>query len=157
MKSLIAGVAHRSMVLAQHFAEPWAEGAMNTTVRITRSPEPIFDEVTRELGMATEVEIYGPDGPEGGIAGIYATSGPVTMALGDEPQYYSSTTVSIPRSAPNPRIDDVVEVLSWTTGTNTEDIVGRLFRVVDVEVGGRLTATTRMQAIGIAPSRQWGA
>lgn len=156
MRELVAGVARRTMTLAQSMAEPLAEGSMNAIVRITRGAEPIFNEDTREIDVQADAVIYGPDSPEKGIAGVYSTSGPVQMAIGDEPQYYSSTNVSIPRSAANPRIDDIVEVLDWITEDDKDDIVGRLFRVVDVEVGGRISSSTRMQAIGIAPSRQWG-
>ena len=156
MRELIASAAHRTLKAAQPYAEALSEGSMNAVIKITRGAEPVFNETSRELEMSVEADVYGPDSPEKGVAGVYSTSGPVQMAIGDEPQYYSSTNVVIPRSAANPRIDDIIEILEWTTEDQPDDIVGRLFRVVDVEVGGRIAASTRMQAIGVAPSRQWG-
>ena len=156
MQELISAAAHRSMKAAQPYAEALSQGSMNAVIKITRGAEPVFNETSRELEIDEDAVVYGPESPEKGIAGVYSTSGPVQMAIGDEPQYYSSTNVVIPRSAANPRIDDIIEVLEWTTEDTPDDIVGRVFRVVDVEVGGRLAASTRMQAIGVAPSRQWG-
>lgn len=147
-------IARRSMKLADRFARSSAEGTMNSLVRITRPGEATYDEETREYGPGLQLLIYSDplDPAKGGIAGITPAQGPITMELGDEPQYYSSVTVYLPQSAPkNPRINDIVEVLGSPDG----DMVGRRFRVVDVPAGGRITASIALQCTGIAPSREW--
>jgi len=143
------------MAYAQQLAQPAAEGAMNSLVVITRPGTATFDETSREYQNGTASPIYDdPDFPGvGAKAGITLASGPITMNLGDEPQYYSSATISIPQSAPiNPRIDDIVLV----TANQDKDMIGRYFRVVDVPVGGRISASIDLSCVGIAPSRQWG-
>lgn len=139
------GLIKRSTDLAAARARVHAEANMIATVVIERPTEPVFDRSTGELGMAPDSVVYE------GKARVYGVTGPATYALGDEPQYYSSTFVSIPLSAPKPRIDDVVKIISHPD----PGLVGRLFRVQDVEAGGQMPVAHRMQVTGIQPSRGW--
>ena len=86
-------------------------------------------------------------------AGVTIAQGPVTMSLGDEQQYYSSINVYLPhgRTLRRPRIDDLITIMS----NPEQELEGRLFRVTDVPVGGRIFSSVQIQAIGIAPSKQW--
>jgi hypothetical protein len=114
--------------------------------------------------MATTVE--NPDGtiegvPAGtvytGKARFYNVTGPVTYQLGEEPQYFSSSYVSVPILDPDsglsvlPMIDDVVTALSHPDPL----MVNKQFRVQDVESGGMFGPVRRLQLTGVQPSKQW--
>jgi hypothetical protein len=127
------------------YAQRYAEANMTATVAVSRMAEPSLDSITGNLAAIEAFLLYQ------GKARVYGVSGPMTMSLGEEPQYFSSTYVSIPLAAPMPQVDDVVEVLThhdWT-------VVGRLFRVMDVEAGGQYPAVRRMQVTGVQNSKQW--
>ena len=141
----MAGLVRRSTNMATLRARAYAEANMIATVRIERPVEPVFDRTTGQLGMPADSTVYE------GKARVYGVSGPATYALGDEPQYFSSTFVSIPLGSTLPRVDDVVEV----TDHPDPAIVGRFFRVQDVEAGGQMPVAHRLQVVGIQPSKQW--
>ena len=143
--ALVAGIVRRSTALGTLRAQAYAEANMIATVKIERPLQPVFDQTTGALGMPADAVVYQ------GKARVYGVSGPATYSVGDEPQYFSSTYVSIPQGAANPRVDDVIEVMSHPDAS----LVGRFFRVQDAESGGQMPAATRMQVIGIQPSRQW--
>jgi len=152
--SLTTMLARRSLAYAQNVARAHAEGSMNSLVLITRPASAAFDESTREYTPGLQEVIY--DDPAtpgaGGMAGVSPAQGPITMDLGDEPQYYSSATVYLPKDTPKvPMINDIVEVKT----SPDEDMVGRRFRVVDVPAGGRIDASVALQCTGISPSREW--
>lgn len=153
MSSLLTGITRRSMAFASQVAQQTSEGAMNSLILIVRKGG--YDQQTREWDSEAETVIYDhPDLPGSGWeAGVTLAQGPITMSLGDEQQYYSSITAYIPhgRALRQPRIDDVITIMS-----NPEpELNGRLFRVTDVPVGGRIHSSVQIQAIGIAPSKQW--
>lgn len=138
-------MVRKSTYLATPMARAYAKGNMIARVRIDRPTSPVFDPVTGELGMGPDETIYE------GMARVASVQGPTQYFLGDEPQAYSNTLVSIPIEATKPRVDDVVEVLAHPD----LEIIGRFFRVLDVEAGGHMPVVHRMQVVGIAPSRQW--
>jgi hypothetical protein len=160
MISLPTLVTRRSLAFGQTLSRQYADGAMNSLVIITRPVVAFYDETTREYAMPAVTTIYDDTNELGGWtglgakAGITVAGGPITMNMGDEPTYYSSATVYIPQSAPNaPRIDDLVLVMA----SPDTDMVGRNMRIIDVPVGGRISTSTALSCIGIAPSRQWDA
>jgi hypothetical protein len=126
---------------------------MNSLVVITRPGT--YDDVLREYDPAAAEVLY--DDPlvpgAGAVAGVTSTGSGQSLSLGDEVQYYASIQVYIPQESPskNVRVDDVVLVV---TGPDN-DIDGRLFRVTNVPVGGRLFSSIGMLCTGIAPSKQW--
>lgn len=127
------------------YARRYAEANMTAKVRVTRMTDASLSDDTGDLTAQEQYIVYE------GKARVYAVSGPMTMNLGEEPQYFSSTYVSIPLEAALPHVDDVVEVLNhgdWT-------MRGRRFRVMDVEGGGQYPAVRRMQCTGIQNSKQW--
>lgn len=126
------------------YARRYVEANMTATVKVTRMAEPTLS----ADGSLTATESYAV---YIGKARVYGVSGPMTMNLGEEPQYFSSTYVSIPYDSPQPRVDDVVEVTAHQDWT----LVGRTFRVMDVEGGGQYPAVRRMQVTGIQNSKQW--
>lgn len=139
--------------LVERIVRSYAESNMRATVRISRPRPAVFDPVTGALVADAAGEVYS------GPARIYTVSGPVTYAVGDEPQHYSSTYVSIPvRDADGvmfseiPQVEDTVEVL---TSPGDSEMVGRFFQVQDVESAGQWTAVRRLQVVGIQSSPQW--
>lgn len=144
--SLLSNLITKSTVAVRPLAQAYAEGNMIAMVKVTRPSVPVFDRETGGLAaMGSDATRYEGKGR------VYNVTGPVQYSMGDEPQYFSSTFVSIPITAPKPRVDDVVEILSHPD----PNIVGREFRVQDVEAGGQIPVVHRMQVVGIQASREW--
>jgi hypothetical protein len=141
-----------------YIARVYAERNMTASVVIMRPATPGFRTDSGMLDATSMGEVYA------GRARLYTVSGPVTMGIGDEPTYYSSTYVSIPLAvsdpfsnpvaeiAQSPRVDDIVQV----TGHLDPLMVDRYFRVLDVEAGSQFPVSRRMQCVGIQDSKQWG-
>lgn len=155
LQPLINGIAKRALAFAQPQAQAYAEGTMNSLVRIVRNPDFVFNEETRLVEPVNETVVY-DDRQMPGIgapAGITPATGPVTMELGDEPQYYSNATVYIPFGAAfmRPQVDDIVQVMANLDA----DLLNRMFRIVDVPDGGRLQASQQLTCTGVQPSSNW--
>lgn len=141
----LRALVRRSNLIALPFAQAYAEGNMLGLVRITRGNEPLFDRLTGQLVPQNKTPVWE------GIGRAYSITGPVTMALGEEPAYFSSTFISIPRSANQPEVDDVA---TWLQHPDIS-LLNREFRVTDVEAGGQLPTVWRMQVQGLQPGRSW--
>lgn len=129
-------------------AREFAESNMTAMVSITRKAAPVFDPETGGLASGEPIVVYE------GKARIYSATGPVTYNIGDEPTYFSSTMVSIPVITDDiPRVDDLVTVLEYLSDPL---MVGRTFRVQDVEAGGQWMAARKLQVTGVQESQQWG-
>lgn len=138
--------------LVQRYVRGYTRGNMRDTVRIYRLGEPVFDPETGGLAPAPSADLYvGP-------ARIYSVTGPVTYSLGDEPQHFSSTYISIPIADDLgelnevPAIEDMVEALDVPGDAS---MVGRTFQVQDVEAAGQWTAVRRMQVVGVQEAPTW--
>lgn len=145
-------VAQRSLAFAQRLSRLHAEGAMNSLVVIKRKG--VWSDTEYEYDPDIPTTIYDDvDTPgAGAAAGVTPAQGPMEMSIGDEPEYYSSITVYIPQSAPvNPWVNDLVYVISCPPD---DTLNGRVFRVMDVPAGGRLSASIALSCTGIAPSRE---
>jgi hypothetical protein len=142
-----------------YIARVYAERNMDSMVRIWRPDSPGFVPQSGTLLAEEMFEVYL------GKARVYTVSGPITMGIGDEPTYYSSTFVSIPLTtedpfaspavepvAQSPRVDDIVQVDRHRDPL----MVDRYFRVVDVEAGSQFPVSRRLQCVGIQASKQWG-
>lgn len=151
--SAVAGLAAKSLRFASAMAKAHSVGSMNSLVVITRSG--IYDPVSREYDTSAKQTLYDnfTNPGAGGIAGVASTTGASSLSLGDEPQYYSSVIVYIPQESPtkNLMINDIVQIIYCPDN----DIIGRLFRVDDIPVGGRLYSSIPLHCTGIAPSREW--
>ena len=130
--------------LATQYARRFAEGNMTAKVKITRQDVPLFNVTSGELAAVEQSVVYQ------GKARVYTVAGPVTMSLGEEPQYFSQTNISVPLTA-TPRVDDMVEV----TEHDDPAVVGRRFRVLDVESAGQYPSFRRLQVSGVQRSQQW--
>jgi hypothetical protein len=145
-------------------------GALETARLITkrRVEAEMVSLVQITRGMAASL---GPDGelvPDPAVALVYSgichlgtAAGPVTYTIGDEVQFFSSGTATIPLEwdplgdgtlvTTLPQVDDLLQV----TAHDDYGYVGREFRVVDVENLGTLAAYRRLQIVGIARSPGW--
>jgi len=154
MLSTIRAIVRRANTLAETYAAAQAEGTMTAVVKIIRRDDSTdlgWDSATSTLVMDEPEVIWGPELPGGGIGKVSSVTGPVTMALGDEPQYFQSTFASIPKWAAQPEVDDILTVIAH----DDPKLVGRSYRVVDVERGGQIPVAHRMQVVGIQPGRTW--
>lgn len=151
--SIAAALVRKSLSLAQSMVQPYAEGAMNSLVRITRTG--VYNAAEGEYDPGAEVVVYADDeDPEiGAKAGVTASASSGQMDFGDEPAYFDTITVMIPRGAFHPRIDDVVRIMACPDA----NLIGRYFRVVSVPAGGRLFPSITLTCSGVAPSKQWNA
>jgi hypothetical protein len=134
--------------LAQRYLSRYVNLNMHHAVLITRMTDPVFDSTTGTLSAQLAEVVYS------GAARIYSVTGPVTYSLGDEPQFFSTTYVSIPLEDgwDEPRRADVVEIVA---SPNDPAMVGRQFQVTDVEAGGQYTACRRLSVIGVQESQNW--
>lgn len=144
MSGLLTAITRRSLAFGQRVASAQAEGAMNAHVKIRRPAKPVFDPTTNRLGSGIATEpIYD------GHARVSPVTGASAVSIGEEVLYYSTVFVTIPFSAPvRPRINDIVDV----TVHLDPAAVNRSFRVTEVEVGGVMPTSYRVQATGIAPA-----
>lgn len=127
-------------------AQRYAESNMTATVRVSRLADPT-------LNVTTGVLSADPAGDTvyEGAGRVWTVAGPLTMGIGDELSTFSSTFVSIPMSADLPHVDDLVEITAHSDPT----MVGRAYRVMDVEAGSQIPAARKMQVQGIQSSPEW--
>jgi hypothetical protein len=149
--SLAHALTRRSLAYGQAIAQQYSEGAMNALVIISRWDG--FDEASGEYHDPDEASIIyeDPDYPGiGGPAGVTPTVGPVTLGFGDEPEYFDSIEIYLPKRAPTlPRIDDVVLV---TSGPDPQ-FLNRQYKITTVIGSGRMVPSIHLRATGTAPSR----
>jgi hypothetical protein len=112
-------IVRKSMGVAQAMIPAYVEGSMNSLVRITRPGHWSGD--TGEYDPDAGTVVYADDvDPElGAMAGIALGSGPLTLSVGDEPEYYDTLTVYIPRHATEPWIDDILVVMARRRPTSS--------------------------------------
>jgi hypothetical protein len=151
--NLLTAVTRKSISFAQGYVEPFAEGAMNSLVLITRRG--VYNAAEGEYDPSAEIAVYDDDtlAGTGARAAVTITSGGGTLEFGDEPAYFDSIMVRVPRRSLRPRIDDVVRVMA---GPDI-NLTGRYFRVIGVPAGGILMPSIALSCTGVAPSKQWNA
>lgn len=145
MSALLTALVRRSTELVRPIAQAYAEGNMIAQVKVTRPAKPVFDRSTGGTAAMQPGETV-----HEGAGRIYNVTGPTEFSLGDEPAHFSSAYVSIPITADRPRIDDLVKILAHPD----PNVVGREFRVTDVEAGGQIPVVHRMLVVGVQPSRE---
>ena len=135
-----------STAFALDAAQRYAESNMTATVRVSRLADPTLDTNTGILSADPAGDtVYE------GAGRVWTVAGPLTMGIGDELSTFSSTFVSIPMSADLPHVDDLVEITAHSDPT----MVGRAYRVMDVEAGSQIPAARKMQVQGIQSSPEW--
>jgi hypothetical protein len=123
-----------------------AEAQFTCTVRVFKNA-PVTLNATTGLYTADEgVEVY--NGP----ARIWSVDGGGVIAVGEGDYAMQSTYCSIPWDhTPIPEMDDQVEVLA----SDDTNLVGRTFRIMNIDGGGQMRATRRMQLTGLTENRSW--
>lgn len=133
---------------ASRDARAYAELNMVSQVTITR-PGPLTAATGHDMAASTATGVYV------GKARVYSTSGPQWGTWGDDVQAAQATYVSIPLEVAgdvtSPVVDDIVEVTTHLDPL----MVGRFFRIVDVEQAGQIPAVRRMQVVGIEQQPSW--
>lgn len=141
------GLVRRALLNAAARVRAQVEANMTTTVVITRPSALALD--GEDLVATLGATVYS------GYAKIGKAQGPVTYTIGDEVQFYSSSSCTIPLmvgAAPtDPHVNDLLEV----TGSDDPMMVGRRFRVVDVEAVSIIPDGRRMQLVGIQHYPGW--
>lgn len=122
---------------------------MPAAVRIERPSAPSLDAGSGRVQAVVDKVVYE------GKARVTTTGGPVTYQLGEEPQYFSQAQVSIPLVSEGeptlPQVNDTLTVLAHHDAL----MIGRQFRVVDVEAAGQFQAVRRMQVVGVQRWEAW--
>lgn len=138
---------------ARNYARTHMTAHMYYTIEIDRMAEGIFDEDSGHILPKVKMKIY--QGP----ARIASVTGPQVLGLGEDQMAFVSTSISIPWDTdPVPNRDDIAVVLSYDphAGFGDAALVGRAFRILNVEFGGQMFAVRRMSALAIQESAAWG-
>jgi hypothetical protein len=138
---------------ARAYVRRHATAHMYYTVAISRMTDPVFDTESGVMVAAVNRMIYfGP-------ARIWTVSGPQVLGVGEDQMSFDQSFVSIPWDTdPIPNRDDIVTVQDYDPVYyyGDEQLVGRSFRVTNVQLGGQMYATRRLNVTGIEPSSAWG-
>jgi hypothetical protein len=138
---------------ARGYVRRHATAHMYYTVQIERMAAGVFDAVSGLIATSVKEIIY--TGP----ARIWTVTGPQVFAIGEDQMAFTQTNMSIPWDAsPVPHRDDIATVTGTAphTGFGDAELVGRAFRVLDVQLGGQMFATRRMSVLAIEESAAWG-
>lgn len=138
---------------ARSYVRGHATAHMYYTVQIVRMSQGVFDESTGGITTAAKLVIY--DGP----ARFWTVSGPQVIAVGEDQMAFVQTNMSIPwDSDPVPKRDDIATVTTYDPhpGYGDAALLGRSFRILDVQLGGQMFATRRMSVLAIEASAAWG-
>lgn len=148
-------ITRRALARARERASANVAAAMTSTVRITRSSSGVVED-TGTWAMDQDVLVY--EGP----ARLGPARGPVTYTIGEEVQFFSSSTATIPLTMPSPTdstvsvpltvsVNDLLTVLAH----DDPGWVGMRARVVDVEAAGLIAAGRRLQLVGVQRYPGW--
>ena len=121
------------------------------TVRVARMSDP-----ERDLGDGFIVNPIEASLLYEGKGHVYQVSGPSVMNIGDETSYFSSSYISTPLKDGNgdeivTQVNDLIEVLDHPD----ELVVGRVFRVQDVDAGGLFPVARRHMVSGAQRFSGW--
>ena len=144
----ITALAIRS---ARGFLRDNVEANMTSTVHITRQQSA----ADAALDSSGEISVYADSTVYDGVARMHNASGPVTYTIGEEVQFFSSGAATIPVDVNGTPVDVWVNDMLRVTGSDDPVLVGRRFRVVDVEVTGMMSVSRRLQLVGIQHYAGW--
>ncbi|CAB4194552.1 hypothetical protein UFOVP1264_7 [uncultured Caudovirales phage] len=136
--------------LVRRYAKSYAEMNMLATVTIMRHDAPALNTTSGDMSTTDYLTVYE------GKARVTTVSGPSTYSLGEEPQYFSNGSVSIPLVDTDgnptvPQINDTITVDSHHDAL----MIGRTFRVVDVQAAGQFEAARTMSVVGAQRWEGW--
>jgi hypothetical protein len=121
------------------------------TSRVTVTRPPALDLDPDGVLQATAgVVVYS------GPARLGSASGPVTYTVGEEVQFYSSSSCTIPMLDVNGEPTDVsVNDQVRVDAADDPNMAGRVFRVIDVEAAGLMAVGRRLQLVGVQHYPGW--
>jgi hypothetical protein len=150
VKPLLERLLEHNVLAAKGATKVQLEAEMTSVVTITRGNEGV-------LGADGSLTMD-PDAPVvyTGPARLGNAQGPVTYSLGEEVQFFSSGSCTIPIGDPGtaedvPQVNDLVHI----DAGDDPGLVGRNFRVVDVEAVGMLPGGRRLQIVGVQRAPNW--
>lgn len=129
--------------LIARFARSYTSSNMSARCRVVRMDDPT---VTWDQVTAVEAKLLYE-----GMCRVYTVSGPTSQEVGDEIQYMSSSYVSLPYWVDNTQINDLIEI----TDHLDSSVIGRFFKVVDVDGGGQWQAVRRHQVTSAQKYSGW--
>jgi len=148
MSDLLSALVMGSKKYADPIASSYAAGNRPFTVRITRPGVlPTYDRATKVFTNPADELVY--DGP----GRLTTASGGGSTVIGDEETQFSTVRLSINGGGTAPRRDDLVLVVDDAQSQATH-IAGRVFTVLDVEVGGHYGIGFVLSLSGAEPSRR---
>lgn len=127
--------------VALEIARRYAVRNMNARVRVSRMAAP-----TPSAGGSSEATVE--ETVYEGAGHLSVLSGPMTMGLGDVPQFFATTTLSIPVETALGRIDPMVNDMVLVVSQDDPMAVGRVFRVMHVAAAGLLPVVHSLQLTG---------
>jgi hypothetical protein len=130
---------------ARSYVRKKATQEMLSTCRIERVTDPSWDQGTNLVTSGNKTLIYE------GVCRIWEVSGARPFIAADDVIVLQSTNLSIPwDSSPVPRRDDEVTI---TDSKVDDNLVGRVYRIMDQAKGGDLRATRRFVVEGFEEAR----
>ena len=142
---VIDTVTNRAIKAAKDRVRANIESNMTSQVIITRSSGMAGVDPDAEGSIESPVAETIYEGP----ARLANASGSVTYTVGEEVQFYSSGSATVPIDVFGEpilvHVNDILQVL----GCDDPVMVGRRFRVVDVEAVGLVPGGRRLQLVGI--------
>jgi hypothetical protein len=129
----------------------YADANMTSLVEILRIDDPVIDADNPSVAEPVKVKrVYQ------GKARIYQASGQGGTAIADEDMAFSTSYISIPSVDPNGAVIPVqVNDFFRIIDTGDPELVGRMFRVLDVDAGGQWSASRRCMVTGAQRYEGW--
>jgi hypothetical protein len=118
---------------ARDYVRKRTEDRMEDACKIWKPGEPTFDPVTKRASRAEAVVRYE------GMCRIWEAQAGAQVLVGDEQVTMTSTYLTLPREAPVPESDDVIEI----TDALDPDMIGRTVTITGVSRGGDMAPSRR--------------
>lgn len=131
---------------ARRYVRDRAQAHMNCTIILSRHRDGLLDPDSGLYTADTGKVIYR------GKARIWDSTTGAIINVGEADLATTATYCSIPFDSEMPRVDDLIRVISAPVDGALES---RGFRVMNVDGGGLIRATRRMQITALAENRSW--
>lgn len=123
------------MTNARNFVRNRAPSFMTSTCTISRPKDPTFDINTGTASGGTRTTIYT------GVCRVWEVTGPGVVTVGEDDIIQQTTNISIPWDTdPVPIRGDYIKI---ETSATDDNMVDRLFEIIDMAKSGELRATRR--------------
>jgi uncharacterized protein DUF6093 len=125
--------------MVESIVRNYAESNMRATVRIARTASPTLSATDELIAIPTLMRLIYE-----GKGRVYTVSGPQPSFGTDEDQVFSTSFISVPLKDSKgltvvSQVNDLIEIVEHSDNL----LVGRVFRVLDVDAGGQWPAVRR--------------